>query len=135
MLSGVVAQLAEDGLWLDADAPDFLNGGAGADTIIAGSGDIVTAGQGFDSILIGDWMAGGEAAHILDFQPGTDHLLVVHDGDTPAEVTLRDLPEDDLQQVLLDGSVVAVLSGSGSATLDDVVVMTQAEADAMLAAG
>lgn len=133
VLSGVVARLNADGVWHDTDTADYLNGGGGADTIVAGNGDIVTGGQGFDDILVGDWMAGGEAARVLDFEPGTDQLLVVHDGPGPAEVSLVEVAGEGLQQVLLNGSVVAVLSGLAPATLADVVVLTQAEADSLLA--
>ncbi|MEQ6249797.1 calcium-binding protein [Sulfitobacter sp. HNIBRBA3233] len=107
----------------DTDAADFLNGGGGDDTLLAGRCDIVTAGTGADRIVLGDWISGGDATDLIDFAPEEDSLLLVWDDSDPeAEEPLIEIygdPDDagrDL--VLMDGEVVARIAGTGLAPED-----------------
>ena len=101
----------------DNDDADFLNGGGGDDSILAGSGDIVTAGEGADEIVLGDWLTAGEATQILDYAPEDDSLLLVWDdtSDTSVEpqITLSvDSDTADQTLVMLDGTLVATVNGT-----------------------
>lgn len=101
----------------DDDAGDFLNGGGGDDSILAGSGDIVTAGDGADEIVLGDWLASGEAATIMDYVAEDDNLVLVWD-DSMAdsfepEITLSVDPDiADQTLIWMDGSLVATVNSS-----------------------
>lgn len=66
----------------DAADPDFLNGGSGDDTVVAGMADIVSLGQGLDTVVLGHWVSGDEAVTITDFDPQEDHVLMVYDDST-----------------------------------------------------
>lgn len=101
----------------DDDTGDFLNGGGGDDSILAGAGDIVTAGDGFDEIVLGDWLTQGEAAQIMDYTASDDSLLLVWDDTEPdseePHITLSADPDvADQTLVFLDGSVVATVNGT-----------------------
>jgi Ca2+-binding RTX toxin-like protein len=99
------------------DDTDFLNGGGGDDIIIAGAGDIVTAGDGADQIVLGDWLASGEAVQILDYSAADDSLVLVWDDSSASnsepQVTLAADPDSfDQTLVLMDGTIVAMVNGS-----------------------
>jgi Ca2+-binding RTX toxin-like protein len=113
VLSGVM----RNALGEDEDDSDFLNGGGGDDSILVGNGDIVTAGDGEDEIVLGDWLASGEAAQILDFTAADDSLVLVWDdseeGSSEPLITISADPDaDDQTLVLMDGAVVATVNGS-----------------------
>lgn len=101
----------------DDDIGDFLNGGGGDDSILVGAGDIVTAGEGADEIVLGDWLASGEAAHIMDYVAEEDNLVLVWD-DSAADsiephITVSADPDTAEQTLIwMDGSVVATVNGS-----------------------
>jgi Ca2+-binding RTX toxin-like protein len=101
----------------DADSADFLNGGGGDDIIITGAGDIVTGGEGADQIVLGDWLASGEAAQITDYSSAEDSLVLVWD-DSPGDsqeplISLTPDPEATGQTfVMMNGLIVAVVNGS-----------------------
>ena len=63
----------------DGAIGDFLNGGGGEDTILAGANDTVTGGEGADRLVLGDWIAQGNACDLRDFDPAEDRLLVLWD--------------------------------------------------------
>jgi Ca2+-binding RTX toxin-like protein len=112
-LSGVVA--GPEGM--DTDNGDYLNGGGGDDVIAAGNDDTVTAGTGVDSILLGDWIAQGQGAEILDYAPEEDHLLFVWDDSDPEalppEVSiLPDPASEGALEVWMDNAVVARVAGA-----------------------
>jgi Ca2+-binding RTX toxin-like protein len=101
----------------DDDGADFLNGGGGDDSILAGSGDIVTAGEGADDIVLGDWLATGETAQIMDYTAAEDSLVLIwddsEDGSVAPSMTLGADPNIANQTlVFLDGTPVAVVNGS-----------------------
>ncbi|MFD0859324.1 calcium-binding protein [Roseovarius aquimarinus] len=110
-LSGLV----ETGLEPGPDDADFLNGGGGADVITAGAGDIVTTGEGADTVILGDWLAMTHQAEILDFAPEEDTLMVVYDdvaGAAP-EVDLQTDPGNpDVAHVMLNGIQIAAVNNA-----------------------
>lgn len=107
----------------DDDAGDFLNGGGGDDSILVGNGDIVTAGDGADEIVLGDWLASGEAAQIMDYDPEDDSLVLIWDdsvaNSTEPQITVTSDPdEDDQTLVWMGGTIVATVNGSDLAPSD-----------------
>ena len=109
----------------DIDDADFLNGGSGDDTIIAGNADIVTAGDGADDIVVGDWIEAGAAASILDFNADDDNILLVYDDaeDVP-NITVQASPSDPTTaQVMMDGLAVANVFNAADLAASDVVLM------------
>ena len=113
MLNGLMSNAAGG----DDDAGDFLNGGGGDDVIIAGTGDIVTAGEGHDQIVLGDWLASGETAQILDYAAEDDSLVLVWDdsgaNSAEPEITLTADPNTvDQTLVMMNGTVVAMVNGT-----------------------
>lgn len=107
---------------------DYLNGGGGDDLIIAGSGDIVTAGDGQDSIALGDWLSAERATEILDFVAAEDRLMIIYD-DTNADlpdVTLeQDETDPETQHVVLNGLRIAAVRDAGDLTLEHIVLIGQ----------
>ena len=101
----------------DEDDADFLNGGGGDDSILVGSGDIVTAGEGADEIVLGDWLTSGTAAHITDYDVEDDSIVLVWDdsaaGSLEPRITLSVDPDSaDQTLIMIDGAVVATVNGS-----------------------
>ena len=101
----------------DDDDADFLNGGGGDDSILVGSGDIVTAGEGSDEIVLGDWLTSGTAAHITDYDVEDDSIVLVWDdsaaGSIEPQITLSVDPDTVNQTlIMMDGAVVATVNGS-----------------------
>lgn len=102
---------------IDLDTGDFLNGGGGDDTILTGNNDTVTAGEGADDIVLGDWLTAGQQTQILDYEPQEDSLLFVWDdsaeeADEP-EVRLTPDPENEGQlQVWMGDQIVAQIAGN-----------------------
>ncbi|MGP6086704.1 calcium-binding protein [Antarctobacter jejuensis] len=112
----------------DLDGKDYLNAGAGDDTVIAGDEDIVSLGAGADVLYLGDWMT-GPGAEVLDFDETEDQLMVVyndseHSGEP--EVTMR-LNADDptLTEITLGDEVLATLPTEDAPTLDDIVLIAE----------
>lgn len=107
----------------DDDAGDFLNGGGGDDSIIAGAGDIITAGDGADEIVLGDWLASGEAVQIMDYAAVDDNLVLIWDDSVansaePQISVTNDPDADDQTLVLMNGSIIATVNGNDLALGD-----------------
>jgi len=101
----------------DDDIGDFLNGGGGDDSILAGVGDVVAAGDGADEIVLGDWLSTGEAAQIMDYAPHDDSLVLVWDDSSAdtAEPRIKVVinPEAaDQTLIYLDDAIVASVNGT-----------------------
>ena len=106
-----------DAIGTDTDDADFLNGGGGDDTNLVGSGDVVTAGEGADEILLGDWLTSGDAAQIMDYAVEEDSLVLIWDDSSTTsvepQITLSADPDTaDQTLVMLDGTLVAMVNGS-----------------------
>jgi Ca2+-binding RTX toxin-like protein len=95
---------------------DYLNGGAGDDTLLAGAGDWATGGDGADSFVVDDWLDDPAGpATIADFNPHEDSLAIVYDPDQHPDPQLTLTPSEDDPSVLhlaLDGHVVAHVLGN-----------------------
>lgn len=107
----------------DDGAVDFLNGGIGNDLIIAGEGDIVTTGDGADTVVAASWENVDAAVEVMDLDPAQDDLVLFYeeDGGPAPEITVEADPDDaEARQVLLDGIVVAQVRGAPHLTVDDI---------------
>jgi Ca2+-binding RTX toxin-like protein len=136
LIIGVEDDPDADGV-TDSDSADFLNGGGGDDTIIAGQNDVVTSGDGADNIIFGDWITDGNATVIEDFEAESDSLLVVWYDATPddeePEVTIESDPDHANQNLIrMNGVIVASVKSADGLTAADVSVVPLSAA---LAAG
>ena len=112
--------------WDMASVMDFLNGGAGADVIAVGDGDVVTAGEGSDKIILGDWLSGSHQAEILDFAPDEDTLMVIYDdlGGTEPDIGLSEDPLDDaIMRVMLNGVAIAAVNNAPGLNAGHITMM------------
>ena len=111
---------------------DFLNGGGGADNLVAGGEDIVTTGMGADNVFIGDWIMPGEEAQVHDFDPLEDRLIIVFDDQANAsepEITIaRDGLDPDVSHILMNGEMIAAVHSEPSMSINDLMIMTQSDA-------
>lgn len=117
---------------------DYLNGGGGDDLILAGARDIVTAGEGADSIALGDWLsAAGHQAQILDYDSAEDSLMVVYDdlSDQEPEVTLEpDEMDPETTHIVLNGVRITAVANAADLTLDQIALIGQTTLDSLTAA-
>ncbi|MDT8327184.1 MAG: calcium-binding protein [Roseovarius sp.] len=112
----------------DLDGLDYLNGGGGDDLIIAGRDDIVTAGAGEDSILLGDWLSQEHQAQVLDFSASEDSLMVFFDDSNGAdpEVSLEaDEENESNQHIVLNGVRIAMIANAEGLSLDHITLLPQ----------
>ena len=125
-ITGLVASLEDE--TGDLDDGDYLNGGAGDDTLIAGASDTVNGGAGADEIILGDWIANdADAAQIVDFTRGEDVLVVSYADDGPApEISFE--VTGDMTRVFADGTCIATLAGADAISPEDIALMPESEA-------
>lgn len=115
----------------DDDGSDFLNGGGGDDTILAGASDVVTAGDGADSIVLDGRTAGIGAADLMDFNPAEDRLLMVWDmkqhPDPDIEV-MNDPDDPGVSHIVVDGVDIALVRGDSVLSVQDILLVDIADA-------
>ena len=102
------------------DGADQLFGGAGDDQLILGRGDSATGGSGADRFeMDARWRDGTGAMLISDFRAGEDSLILQHaqslDPNTslplPPTLTVQTTTDGLSSQILLNGSLVAIVEG------------------------
>ncbi len=104
-----------------AQQTDFLNGQDGDDRILAGAGDYATGGAGEDEFVLQEWMNESQVAHVMDYDPGHDQLVIVYDATvhTDPVLTIEPNASGGGQSVFIDGSKVAVVYG-GAVNVSDI---------------
>lgn len=110
----------------DEDEADTVFGGSGDDLILFGSNDVVSGGNGEDTLTAGDWMTPGESAVITDFERGTDVLVYSYGADVATPVVSFGETDDGDAEVRIDGNVSMILQGVDFGTLTGAdVALTQ----------
>jgi Ca2+-binding RTX toxin-like protein len=121
----VTAERHEFGWHIDNEA-DFLDGGAGNDTLIIDRADTARGGAGSDTFwLYFDQATGSGHAEITDFEIGLDFLRIELNPEVVrGEPVLEVAPSEDGADgiVKIDGIIVAVLRGAPQATAADIFV-------------
>jgi Ca2+-binding RTX toxin-like protein len=109
-----------------ADKPDssvdYLNAGNGDDTLLLGENDVATGDDGHDSFVLGDWLSGGGFAHIQDYNPEEDQIVLVYDANShpdPNLLLVRDSESDDVT-VFFDGVPLAMVQNGAGLTPADI---------------
>lgn len=116
----------------DSDA-DVIQAGYGNDDVVAGNGDTVSLGEGYDELFLGDWIdAGDDPVVLTDYSRWEDVILYSHDGEGPApeitvENTLDQYGDEDDALLLADGEIFARIEGAGGLiTAENIMVLTRA---------
>lgn len=126
-----------DTLWgYDAQDPtnsegaDFLNGGKGDDHLMIGAGDYAYGDEGSDSFAIGDWLGDGEMAHISDYNPDEDDIVVMYDETAHPDPHLELLTQEgsDDATVMLDGIPLAIIANGAGMNISALTLMPSAGA-------
>jgi Ca2+-binding RTX toxin-like protein len=123
-----------DTLWgFDPDAPqndtgddtDFLNGGTGNDTLMIGAGDYAHGGDGADEFTLGDWIGEGDFAHISDYNPDEDDIVVLYDAAAHPDPHVELVTEEGSNDatVLLDGIPLALITDGAGLTVSVLTLM------------
>lgn len=103
----------------DDDDADVIQAGYGNDEVYAGNGDTVSLGEGYDELVLGDWIeAGDEPVVLTDYSPLEDMIVYYYDGSGPApnitvENTLDELGDEDDALLMADGNIFARIEGAG----------------------
>jgi Ca2+-binding RTX toxin-like protein len=92
---------------------DFLNAGAGNDTLVLGVKDHGFGDEGEDDFVLHDWLAQGGVAEVSDYTAAQDKLVVVYDPAVHPDPELSVQPGDDGRSstLLLDGHPLVVVRG------------------------
>lgn len=121
-----------DTLWgFDPDTPsdsqgsDFLNGGDGDDTLMIGAGDYAHGGMGADIFTLGDWIGDGSMAHITDYDPAEDDIVILYDATAHPDPHVELITDDGSSDatVWLDGIPLAVITNGAGLTVDQLTLM------------
>ena len=99
-----------------SDEGDVVNLGDGDDTVVAGSDDTVSGGDGADEFALGDWIEGGQPVEITDFDEAEDIITFVYDkeGDAP-EMSVEVNETTGVTTIKADGQPIAVLRDTSPA--------------------
>lgn len=72
---------------------------------------------------MGDWLAPGQPARIMDFEPGADRLELMYDPELHPDPQLALEPQGEDMALLLDGQALALISGAKGLTLADILLV------------
>ncbi|MCA0939067.1 hypothetical protein LCM08_07665 [Salipiger pacificus] len=113
----------------DTDVTDYLNGGSGKDALWIGRGDMASGGADEDDFYLGDWIDGGEAAELVDFDPVQDRLIVVWSGDAAPTLDLRASEEaPGMTEIRADGELLALLPEADAPGLESIALLEASRA-------
>lgn len=109
----------------DAADVDFLNGGTGDDALMIGAGDHAHGGEGADVFTIADWIGEGEFAHISDYDPTEDDIVVLYDANAHPDPRLELFTADGSTDttISLDGMPLAVVANGSGLTVEAVTLL------------
>lgn len=115
------------------DEGDTIYAGLGDDAVIAGDDDVVSLGEGNDTIGVGDWMdENDEAVVVTDFNPAEDTLVYSHDGQGALpSLSLQTAGDEAL--LFADNHLVARIEGVGtSLSLADISIVERSSSTPFL---
>jgi Ca2+-binding RTX toxin-like protein len=112
------------------DAPDALYGGTGEDILVGNDGDTLSGGADED-IFIVPWSQGHDPVSITDYNTAGESVYVHISGDIEAryDFGVRDASDGTGVEVVLDGDIVAMLSGVSLASFSANQIQLEVEQD------
>ena len=108
------------------DERDYLNGGNGEDTLIAGANDVVSPEIGQDTIILDAANVGKTPTSIIALDSRCDSIIIAHSDklQTPHEVDLRLHSGDPtLTEIVLDGAFLATMNTVTGFKASDLVLV------------
>tara|TARA_B100000780_G_scaffold44149_1_gene27435 strand:- start:62 stop:406 length:345 start_codon:yes stop_codon:yes gene_type:complete len=108
---------------------DFLNGGEGDDTLLAGAGDVVTPGLGQETVILDSENAGKTAANIMGFDRQLYKILITYPAAAQEIPVVRLQPNEDnptLTQILVNASVLAIMNTVTDFNAADITLIADA---------
>lgn len=126
--NGDISDDVNTSLSTDTDTEgDVIRGGSGNDLLFLGQGDSVTGGQGDDEFVTGQWLEGGDAVIVEDYESSDDDIIYL--SENRADVNLQvgfesgDATED--AYVRNNGELIMIVRGAGSGfSVSDINVVT-----------
>ena len=98
---------------------DFLNGGAGNDTIYGYGSDWIDGGSGADHLTVGHSDQDTAITQIINFQSQEDRLLIETQDTAPPPLRIELDPQEQRSDIFSGTQLVAQVQG-GTITLDDI---------------
>ena len=98
---------------------DFLNGGAGNDTIYGYGSDWIDGGSGADHLTVGHSDQDTTITQIINFQSQEDRLLIETQDTAPPPLRIELDPQEQRSDIFSGTQLVAQVQG-GTITLDDI---------------
>ncbi|MEX1661571.1 calcium-binding protein [Thioclava sp. 15-R06ZXC-3] len=111
----------------DREDGDLLNGGAGADTLVMGSGDWANGGEDSDLFTLGEWIDPAAPATIADYAQSEDQIAIVYDPEATPDPVVSVEPSQDHEAaswVLLNGVRLAEVLNARDLRSEDVLLAT-----------
>ena len=113
---------------IDQDDPDDLNDSIEDDWAITEHVDPDARANGDRPIMLGDWIAEGHTAEVLDYEPAKDSLMLVWDdlateGKEPLVTVESDPFDTEVMHILLNGKSVAEIYGDPALSVADITTI------------
>jgi len=112
----------------DTGERDYINGGDGDDTLVAGANDVLTLGDGEDQVIVGSWINGDDAIELVDFDSSDDQLVLLWDmqNQPDPDIEIEAVPEAPDQSIIrINGAETLRVNTSAGITEDDIVLLDQ----------
>lgn len=115
--NGEISDTVNTSISTDTDTQgDIVNGGTGHDTMFLGQGDTATGGLGRDEFVTGQWLEGGEAVVIEDYDSSDDSIFFLNENrsDLNLQVGFENGDAPDDAYVRNNGQLVMIVRGAGA---------------------
>lgn len=108
-----------------SDVSDDVSLDGGDDTVVAGSGDMISTGAGSDQISLGDWVEDGKPVIVRDFSSDEDVIIYTYDkqNDAPT-IEIFHNPDEGQSEVRANGMTFAILNDALEAQLSNIRLIT-----------
>jgi hypothetical protein len=131
MADGALTADAKSKTKEDDDGPDKIEGGSGEDddrlaygcgddALLIGAGDYAHGGEVANRFAIGDWVNDGDIAHISDYNPDEDDIVVLYDATAHPDRHIELISEDGSGDatLFLDGIPLAIITNGAGLSVD-----------------